>query len=417
MFSVSTFYFSRVLGRKIFSGDRKPIGKLQDFIVDMSFIRPKVIGARIKADGEYRILDFSSFTVSKQQGQYEFLCMQMKDLELPKESTVMFLAKHILDRQIVDVHGRKVVRVNDLRMAVLANGVYVVAVDVGIEGLLRRLGIAKPVKQLLKPLDLNIPSQLILWDEVARVDFSHAGIKLSKDYTKLSTLHPSDLADIIEDLDHNTQVAIFNSLDEEKAADVLEELEPEAQVNLLESLSVEKAADMLEKMPADEVADILDEMEEDKAEELLSEMENEASQEVRELMEYPENEVGSLMSTDYISFNENLTVGETIRELRRLKPESDTIYYLYVLDDDEKLVATVSLRDIVVSEPETRLNQIMNKNVVYVYDYDKIDSIAEILTKYSLLAVPVVDGDMVMVGMVLIDDVVHNLLKSRRKRA
>jgi magnesium transporter len=173
---------------------------------------------------------------------------------------------------------------------------------------------------------------------------------------------------------------------------------------------------VLELMPTDEVADLLDEMQDEKAEELLNEMESVTSDEIRELMEYPDNEVGSIMATEYISFNENLTVGDTLAELRRLKPESDTIYYLYVLDNSERLVATVSLRDIVISDPEVRLKQIMNTKVIYIRDTDNINLLADIIAKYSLLAIPVVNEESVMLGMVVIDDVVSTLLKSRRRR-
>lgn len=412
----STFYLSRVIGNKIYSAQDKPIGKLKDLVVDLSFIRPKIIGVKAKINGTFKIIDFSQISISKKSGQYVLICNEEKDLDISQDNLIL-LAKQVLDRQIVDMDGRKVVRVNDLRLAVLSNGVYVVAVDVGFEGLLRRLGVAKPLKRLLAVFGLNIPGNLILWDEVAAIDFSHAGIKLSKEYSKLSTLHPSDLADILEDLDRNTQFSIFTSLDEEKAADVLEELETEAQLNVLGSLSIEKAADVLEKMPADEVADILDEMQEERAEELLNEMESEASEEVRELMEYADNTVGSIMTTDYISFNENQTVDEIIAELRRLKPESDSIYYLYVLDNRERLIATVSLRDIVISESGTRLKEIMNQNVISINDNEDINTLAEIISKYSLLAVPVIDENMIMAGVVVIDDVVHRLLKANRRRS
>jgi magnesium transporter len=416
MLSVSTFYLSRIIGNRLFSNNHKAIGKLLDLIVDLDNIRPKVIAAKVKIDNNFRTIDFSYFNILKQKGQYIIICEEVKDIELPVRN-VLSLVKHVLDKQIVDMDGRKVVRVNDLRLASLSNGTYTVAVDVGIEGLFRRLGIAKPVKSILKPFGLHVPSQLILWDEVASVDYSHAGIKLSTEYSKLMTLHPSDLADIIEDFDRQTQLAIFNSLDEERAADVLEELETEAQLYVLGSLSLEKAADVLEKMPSDEIADILDEMQNEKAEELLNEMENETSLEVRELMEYPDNTVGSIMTTDYISFNENMTVNETINELRRLKPEVDTVYYLYVVNDSDKLIATVSLRDIIVSEPATKLKDIMNTKIIYVYDYVKTETLNDLITKYSLLAVPVVDINKKMIGMVIINDIMDNIVRSRRKRA
>jgi magnesium transporter len=411
----TTFYLSRVIGNKLYTSEQQPIGKLLDLVVDMNTIRPRVVALKIKANKEVRFIDYTNVTISKQREQYHIQCDTLRDVNIENLNT-LFLVKHVLDKQIVDMDGRKVVRVNDLRLVVLSDGTYVVAVDVGFEGFLRRLGMAKPLKEFLRPLKINIPSHLLLWDEVETIDFRNRGIKLSKTYTKLSTLHPSDLADILEDLDSSTQFAIFTSLDEEKAADVLEELEQDVQVRVLERISVEKAADMLEKMPADEVADILEKLEEKRANEILSEMEKEASEEVRELMDYPERSVGSLMTTDFLSFPEHMTVQDVILELRRLKPESDSVYYLYVVDREGKLVAHVSLRDLVVAEPDQTLMEIMNRDVEYVYDDDDIDETVEKISKYNLLALPVVDRAKVLIGMVLINDVYHDVVKSKRRK-
>lgn len=414
MSTINTFYLSRIIGHKVVSDNRKAVGRLDDLAVDLSYVRPKVIAAKVSFGRQQLLLDFSQISIEKRTGQYYIQCDRIEETVLPEEN-VLFLAKHILDRQVVDIDGRKLERVNDLRLANLSSGLYVVAVDVGFEGILRRLSIAKPISKGLKPFGKAIPSKLILWDDVAAISPSQDGIKLSKEHNKLSMLHPSDLADILEDLDRDTQVALFKELDEEKAADVLEEMETEAQVNLLENLSIEKAADVLEKMPADEVADILDDLEKERAEELLEEMEETASDEVRELMEYPDNSVGSLMSTDFFNFHETMTVEQTITELRKIKPPADTIYYLYVLDDQERLVATVSLRDLIVAEPQTTLSQIMNRKLIKVYDDDRIDSLAEIISKYNLIAIPVIDQEEKMAGMVIIDDVVFTLLKARKR--
>jgi len=265
-------------------------------------------------------------------------------------------------------------------------------------------------------MGIKLPSHLILWDDVETVDDGHSEIKLSKDYSNLEKLHPSDLADIIEDMNRYAQIALISSMDEERAADVLEELEPQIQRSVLENLPVDKAADLLEKMPADEAADILDELRDDKVEELLMEMEEEASEDIRELLVYPENSVGSIMITEFVLFNENQSVETTIKELRRLKPEPDTIYYLYIVDDFNQLVATVTLRDLIVAEPELELKQIMNPNLIYVFDDDKIASLHEIITKYNLLAIPVVNAEKQILGVVIINDMLHNLLKNRRKK-
>jgi magnesium transporter len=416
MVEVKTFYLSRVLGRNIFSNSNKVLGKIQDILVDVQSVKPQVLAFKIRIGSLSKIVDFSSFTVSEKKGQYIFTCNDLEKTLPENIENTLFLKNNILDKQLVDIDGRKLVRVNDLRLAILATGTFVVAVDVGLEGLLRRLGVAKPIKILLDPLNVHIPDKLILWYEVETIDFGHAGIKLSSAYSKLSTLHVSDLADIIEDMDAKMQAEVFASLDVERAADVLEELEADAQIHVLENMSIEKAADVLEKMPADEAADILDEMTDERAEEILSEMESETSEEVRELMEYEDDEIGSIMTTEYVSFKKNMTVKDTIDELRRLNPESYSISYLYVVDENGRFVATVSLRDIIVSQPESTLSEIMGEKVVFVYDTDSMDSIAEIISKYNLLAVPVVDKDRIMLGMVVIDDVVYNLLRSTKRR-
>ncbi|MDP4094708.1 MAG: CBS domain-containing protein [Bacillota bacterium] len=409
-----SFYLSRILNVKVTASNGDTVGKLKDLIVTKGE-HPEVVACVIGSNsGKPGIFSWKGFTITKDNNKYKVSCQETNRFE-PQEDAV-FLKKHILDKQIVDIDGVKVVRVNDVRLAAVSNGVFVVAVDVGVEGLLRRLGLAKPIKRVLQLFDKSIPGRFILWDNLETLASPLENLKLSMTYSKLNTLHPSELADIIEDLDIKTRNAIFDALDYEKAADVMEELETDFQVSILNSMTLEKAADVLEKMPADEVADILDDLEEEKAEELLDEMEHEVSEEVRELMEYPEDTVGSLMSTDFISFNEEMTVNDTINELRKQKPESDTIYYLYVLDSHERLIATVSLRDLIVSEPETKLHEIMNRKILYVYDNDDISSLMDMVTKYSLLAIPVVNEEMKMMGITIIDDLVYELLKPKRKK-
>jgi len=312
MTSLTTFYFSRLLGCKVFDSNHIMIGKVQDILVESATaiqvgqdttLRPMAIGIKIKSGKSIEILDFSYFEITKEKHKLTVICNERIILSLGDVVRGLFLAEIILDKQIVDLNGRKLVRVNDIRMVSIVNGTFAIAVDVGIEGLLRRIGISRSLKLFFGLFNLNLPSKFILWDDVEAIDLSNLNIKLSKTSSKLNTLHPSDLADIIEDLGKQSRASVFSSLDDETAADVLEEMETEAQVNIIESLPVEKVADVLEKMPADEVADIIDELGLKKAEELLNEMEHESSKEVRELLEYPDKVVGSIMSTDYMTFS------------------------------------------------------------------------------------------------------------------
>ena len=414
-----TFYLSSIIGKRVYDTNNNFVGTVKDLLVDSdtsnySSGRPPVNGIKIKFKNQIFFYSFQYFHVEKFKNKIKVVCDILSELSTDKINSDLCLVDNFLDKQIVDLNGRKLVRVNDISLASIASGTFAVAVDIGIEGLLRRIGIAEPFKILLSLFGTDIPAKFILWDDVEAIDFSNLNIKLSKSYSKLQTLHPSDLADIIEELGRKASTEVFSALDEERAADVLEELEPETQIHIIESLSLEKAADVLDKMPADEVADILDALGNEKAEQLLNEMEKDSSQEVRELLVYPDNTVGSIMSTEVISFNENKTIDEVLNELRAKKPDAETLYNLFVTDVNDVLIATFSLRDLVISSSDTKINQIMRPSLVRLHDYQKIDVIAEIISKYNLLAIPVVDSNEVLQGMVVIDDVIEDLINKRR---
>ena len=420
MTSLTTFFLSGIIGKEVFGADGDAIGVIKDLLVNAvpsgqnDPNQQLVIGVKLKINKETKFYSFKSFRVVKAREMISVTCSALIELNNDEVVNGLLLVENILDKQIVDLNGRKLVRVNDVRLATLPTGTFAVAVDIGIEGLLRRIGISIPIKRILSLFRVKIPAKYILWDDVQAIDFSNLNIKLSKSYAKLHTLHPSDLADILEDLGKKSSTSVFSALDEEKAADVLEEMETHTQIHIIESLPVNKVADVLEKMPADEVADILDEIEDEKAEMLLKEMDSESSQEVRDLLEYPDNSAGGLMTTDVLSFRSELTVDEVIKELRIKKPESSELYALFVTEKDDELVGTFNLRDLVVAQPETSISHIMKSEPVFLYDYQKIDDIAETISKYNLLAVPVVDQNNLLQGMVVVDDVVEDLINKRR---
>lgn len=422
MTALVTFYLSQILGTKIIARDGEIIGKVTDLLVTTSQADTadpaRTIVVSIKSGTRklpvyYDIRQFEIIKIGKQLSVRSTVETPVMDPEL---SGNLSLRENILDKQIVDLTGRKLVRVNDVRLVSLPSGTFVVAADVGAEGLVRRLGVINSVKALTSAVRLTIPSKFILWEDVDTLDTSNFNIKLGKPLARLQMLHPSDMADIIEELGRNNRTEVFSSLDEEKAADVLEEMEPRMQVDMIESLPVAKAADVLEKMPADEAADILDLLEDEKAEQLLSEMEKESSVEVRELLGYSGRKVGSIMSTDFISFHENETVAQALSAIREMKPEEPVLYNLFIVTHGGKLLATLSLRDLVVSEPSVVLKEIMHEDPHCVEDLDNLDSLAEMVSKYNLLAIPVVNRNKILEGMVVIDDIVDDLLGERKTR-
>ena len=404
----NNFYLSRILENKVYTPDMKVIGRLSDLGIINELKSPHVTTAKVKTNSGIKDYSFKNFSITKQKGQYVLVCNKIEEAT---SANTLFLRKHILDQQIIDVNGRKVVRVNDISLSYLEKGAYVVAVDIGIDGPLRRIGIAK----LLKRLGLKIPAKLMLWNDVEAVVTSNENIVLSKTYDSLSILHPSDLADIIEDFDAKTGLTIFSSLDNSTAADVLEQMEEDAQVSFIENLSTNKAAEVLEEMPTDEAADILDGMNEEKVEELLNSMGKEASDEIRELLEYGPKVVGSLMSTDFVSFKNNETINEAIKTLRILKPEEDELFRLYVVDKNNKLIGALSLRDLIISDPTSKIGDIMNKKFKSMFDTDSINDLIKNVSKYNLVAIPVTDHEMKLLGNVIINDIIYELLKNKRK--
>jgi len=420
MTSLTTFYLSGIIGKEVFGADGDAIGFIKDLLINNAPSglndpsQQLVTGVKLKIGKLTGFYSFSTFRVVKAREMLNVNCTELIEMNPDDVANGLLLVENMLDKQIVDLNGRKLVRVNDVRLATLPTGTFAVAVDIGIEGLLRRIGILAPIKRILDLAGVKIPSKFILWDDMEAIDFSNRNIKLSKSYSKLHTLHPSDIADILEDLGKKTSTSVFSALDEEKAADVLEEMETQRQIHIIESLPVNKVADVLEKMPADEVADILDEIEDEKAEMLLKEMDSESSQEVRELLEYPDNSAGGLMTTDVISFRPEVTVDYIIKELRNKKPEPAELYTLFVTEENDKLVGTFDLRDLVVAEPETTVKTIMRSDPVNLYDDQRIDDIAETISKYNLLAVPVVDQEKLLQGMVVVDDVIEDLINKRR---
>jgi CBS domain-containing protein/sporulation protein YlmC with PRC-barrel domain len=410
----ASIYLSDIQGAPVYSPDGSRLGTLRDLLI-LPQESPRVAAALVRTPQGSQLLDWEGFSVTDEDRKLRVTCRSAKPHVAGAEGLVA-LARQVLDQQIVDLDGRKLVRVNDIRLAFLSTGCFPVAVDVGVAGLLRRLGVVDVTNAALQVLGRSVPGRLIKWDDIGVLARDRGDVKLAVSAAKLNTLHPSDLSDIVEEMDVRTRQAVFQSLDAGQAADVLEAMEDEAQARVVEELPLEKAADVLEQMPSDEVADILDDLKQDKAEELLEEMDKETSSEVRELMEYEEGTVGSLMSADFTAFAADSTAEQALAELRRQKPEPDAIYTLFVTDTAGLLRGSLALPDLVLAPPEAPLSKLMDKRPKSVHDTDKLAALTKLISKYSLLSVPVVDKDKRLVGCIVIDDVVYRMLRSRRGR-
>jgi CBS domain-containing protein/sporulation protein YlmC with PRC-barrel domain len=328
----------------------------------------------------------------------------------------LFLVRDVLDKQIIDTNGVRVVRVNDLELARVNENIYISNVDIGGLGLLRRIGLinlsrrlsssSKPGKAL---------SGIISWDDVELLSGDQP-MRLKVPGEKLSELHPADLAEIISDLNRNESSKFLETLDDKVVADTLEEVEPDFQASLVENMPDERVADLLEEMAPDEAADLLAELPKDRSQELLRLMETDEAADVRKLLTYPEDSAGGIMNTEFVSVPPDLTVVDTIKLLRETANEAETIYYIYVTDSENKLIGVFSLRQLVLSMPELKVSEFMEDRVITVSLLDTQEVVAQVISKYNLLAVPVVDDDEHMHGIVTADDALDKIIPTAWKK-
>lgn len=289
MAPTATCFLSQLIGRPVRSESGEVLGILEDVAVTAAGSRPAVAGLVLRPAGS-TLMCAEAYGLAEEDGRP--LLVAIGALKPAGPEDPVLLKESVLNSKVVDLQGKRIVRVRDLRLGLTDAGLVITAVDSSLEARLRRWGLDSSVRRVTRRFGTAAPVPLIPWEEIAAVDAEHQPFRKKDAAAGLAKLHPADLADILEDLDPTTQLAVFSTLDEEQAADVLEELESDARIGVIEGMTVERAADILERMPADEVADLLDELHETKAEALLNEMELDSSEDVRELMEYPEHSVG-----------------------------------------------------------------------------------------------------------------------------
>jgi magnesium transporter len=408
-------YLSQAIGRPVRDRQDEPIGKVADLIVAVGEPYPPVTGLVVQTEGRRIFVPWSSVASLDESGAR----LRTRTIDIDKfrqRPDEILLRENLLDKQIVDIDGRKVVRVNDLRLDEAGGVLRLVAVDVGGTGLLRRLGVDGPFRTLARNLRLAVPEKYIDWEDVDPVETSVASIKLRVPHQGLAELHPADLATIIDQLAPRDRAGVLASLDDEAAADAIEEMEPDTQVEVLEDLEPARAADILEEMSPDDAADLVADLSESARDEILALMERDEAAEVRELLGYPEDTAGGIMTTEFVSVPETLTAAETIDRLRELEPDAETIYYVYVTDDDGRLVGVLSLRDLIVARPDTPISEVMIREPVAVGVLADQDEVAEVVAHYNLLAVPVVDDDGRLAGIVTVDDAIDTVLPTAWKK-
>ena len=406
-------YVSQIINRPVFDARKEKIAVIKDVIVrygDSEY--PPVIGLVARYRRRNFFIPSRDFSDLGPQGAT--MSSTILDLTpfIRREGEVL-LDKDVLDNQLIDVDGKRVVRVNDVQLIDTGDVWRVSGADISLQGFVRRLmpkgfyGSDRPV-------------EVIDWADVGYLatDTATVTVQLKSSKDKLSRLHPVEIAQLAETLSPIHRTEVVESLDDEIAADTLEEMSTEAQARILEDMDEERAADILEEMSPDDAVDVLDEMDDEKSEQLFNLMEPDEKADVAELMNFEHDTAGGLMTTEFVVFPRNLTVGETIASLRQMAETPNMIYYLYVVEEEGswKICGLISLRSLILADPTYTLGEVMRREFRFAHPSESAESVAQTISEYNLLALPVIDDDGDLAGIVTVDDAMEILLPKNLQR-
>ena len=409
-------FISELLKKPVLDPKGDELGRLKDFVVIKGNPLPRVSALILEEKKKRYVLEWENVGIfNKRIISSKVYSPRVEPYE-PSED-ILLIVRDVFDKQIVDADGAKVVRVNDVRLEGINDYACVNGVDVGLRGILRRLGIERKTEKFYQFLGKTIPQNIINWGFIQPLEPRLSKISLNIPRQMISALHPADIAEIISKIPHDQGIALFKGLDPNVAAEALPELDPDIQKAIIENIDKDHATDVVERMPPDEAADLIADLETDKAQELLESIEKEEAEDIQELLAHEEDTAGGLMTNEFISYPAELTIMEAIEKFKIDAPEVESVYYIYIVDN-EKLIGVATLKDLILHSPHVTLSEIMETKLKTVSPDMNQQVVAETISKYNLFAIPVVDEDGDLLGIITSDDVIDLLLppSSRKKR-
>lgn len=400
-------YLSQMLGEPVIDANGEKIGSISDLAIQTGEVFPRITSLAFLGPGKTPFMIswrkyVSEFTEDGIILKVDRTAIRFSYLQ-PDE---VLLARDLLNKQIVDTQGMKVVRVNDLKLSVSGSQLRLLGAEVGIRGLLRGLApwVERAALAICKVFHKKLDEKIIAWNYMDLLDRDLSKVQLSVTHTRLDELHPADVADILEQLDPKQRANVFQHLDDARAGDAISEMGEEFQADVIGDLDDARASRLLGDMDPDDAADIVGGLPYEKAEKLLRLMGVENAAGIRQLLGYREDTAGGLMTTQYVSMRTTDTVAETIEALRALDEDHPTVNYVYVIDEYDKLVGVLSLRTLVLATNDTQLKDIMFEEIITAFPEEEEEEVAADISKYDLLAMPVVDESGRMLGIVTVDD-------------
>ncbi|MBF0457350.1 MAG: magnesium transporter [Nitrospirae bacterium] len=349
---VGEIFLSEILKKPVFDQKGEDLGSIKDIVVVKGITLPDLESVIIEKKKTLYRLDYETLTVFNRR----IITTNLTKDNLPRYELCdedLLAVRDILDKQIVDINGAKVVRVNDIKIEGYKGQAVFVGIDIGMRGILRRFGMEKKGENFLRLFRIPLPFNLIRWDYLQPLSPRLTSISLTMSQQMLSKVHPADLADIIHSVSREEGASFFCRLDVESAAETLPELQPETQLEILSGMDTEKAADIIEEMSPDDAADILNDLPATQAQEILGTIEPEDADNIAELLCHEEDTAGGLMNTEYLIYPEDTTIAATIEKFREDAKDIDTIYHIYVCGENERMVGVITLKDLFLNDPNS----------------------------------------------------------------
>lgn len=404
-------FLSEFMKKTVTDHDGQKIGKFKDFIVSVSILYPRVEALSIRTSNKKVInVPWEDIEHINNEIKLKVKFDDIKKYQI-KERDIK-LVDDVLDKQVVDLEGKKLRRVNDLQLSTFHGYYRLIGVDISFKGILRRLGMEK----ISNGLRLKLHEDYISWNDVDVIKSDVSRLKLKVPEYRLKKLHPADIAEIVDQMSINDSITVLNSLDEEIAADTLEEISTERQVSLFEEMESQRAADLLEEMSPDDAADLIGELPSDRAQELLELMDKEEAKDVEDLLKYPEDTAGGIMTTEYAAVPDELTAKQTINKLREMAGDLESIYYIYTLSSTGNLTGVISFRELLLADPDQKLQDFMQRDLITVDVLEEEHEVAKKIAKYNLIALPVVENENKIKGVITVDDAIDIILPTAWKK-
>ena len=410
-------YLTELIGLKVYDLRQRPLGRVRDAVLVPKLHPVRVDRYLVAGGGGYTWL----YVRHDQVAEITLDGIWLSDeLLVPyhADEYALRLVRDVLDQQIIDARGRKVVRVTDITFEIRREPghdvLHMLEVDIGMRAVLRRLLQGWVPRRWIRRLQRRVPPHSIRWELCNIVEPDpQRRLRLNISMEPLEQMHPADLADIVEELSPEDREAIIEAIDTEVAAEALSEMDPETQAQIIESLDAGKAADILEEMAPDEAADVLGELEEETSEEILEEMESAPKAEVEELLEYDEDTAGGLMNTEFLAVHEDATVADAIDALRQRQELVDTINTVFITDTDDRLRAALPVGRLFLARPGTRVGELVREDdeAIHAPASAPASRVLELFDKYNLLTLPVLDEEQRLVGVITADDIISVLRK------